>query len=492
MRYRTTMAAFAATVATLVPAGTASAIDAATCSSLPPSLTASVNRANIQDCLDQHGYAYLQSAAVYPVDGGIVMGDGDDLIGVTSAAATIRYADNTTDPSALLRFDGDGAHVSWVNVDADHNLPSTSDIVRFSNLSSQPIDNVLENGAVTGGSVPGRTLGNDTVHGTGPTAVSFRCTSCNGNVVRYMDMYDNYRVVGFHGPQLSNGNKVASSTIHDNQCDSVSFAGYGVLYDNDIYENGGYCTNLHGGGIYSDGNADGGVIEANDIHDVCGHAVDLIRGMYFTVKDNVISDPGQIADDSTHSFCGSATGLSLYNVRNSTVTGNDIRNIDAPWNMRDHDPAVSKVFADKGATAYSDLPNGEHTLMAVAIVWNGDQTWTTRSNDVTNNVFVARCSATNCLGLPIFVGRGTGVYANQSVDASSRIEFLGNRVYGSDYRSWRLGRNTWAASFTCTARTDWSATGCNDDDYRWNPPTDGTTYRNKIDANNGTYSSLPL
>lgn len=495
MRHRHALVALAAVTGSLLHTGSAAALSAQ-CTDIPASSNAETNHAAIQGCLTAEGGATLVANAVYPVFEGLVLGDGDTLTAPVASRATIRFAPTAnSDPAAyraLVQFTGDGAHVQGVNVDADSKLPTATDIVRVANLSSQPSGNVMEDGSITGGSLSGiTTVGNHDLD-PGPTALSFRCTDCSGNVVRRVEMTDNYRVVGFHGVAKTKetGNRVELSSIHHNQCDAVSFRGYGVLYDNDISENGGRCGTLHGGGVYSTQNEYGAHIEKNDVWNICGHGIDLIDSKYLTVHDNDVWQPGQISLDPSHGFCGSATAMSVRNVRLSTISANVLKNLDAPWNMRDNDPGLSVVFADKGATPYSDLPNGERTLMAFALVWDGDQTWTTRSNVIKNNTFLATCSSvTNCLGLSAFVGRGTGVYADQAVNDASRNMFWGNKVYGSERRTERLGRNWWGKGFTCDERADWALDGCNDDDYQWNPPT-GSIYRNHPDK--GTYSSLPL
>lgn len=491
MKHRRIIGALAAGAVLALGQGTARAV--VDCTSIAPSSDPAVNAANIQGCLDTGTVAHLQ-AGTFEVSQGIVVGSGDSF---TGSPSTLRVA-ATYATNYLLRYVGSNATVSGLTIDAYNRFGYTDVIVTIANVTPQPSNNVLENSTVTGGANPSLAVGNHSPTLSGPTAVSIGCTTCTGNRIRYNDLTGNYRNVVFHGSTQNALNYVEFNDIYDNQCDAADFPGFGVLKNNQIWENGGYCATGHGGGIYSDDNAVGGVVEANTVWNTCGHNLDLNRSKHFTVKNNTMYAPGVRA--GTGSFCGKASSFALTDISYSSVTGNTAKTEDAPQNMRTGSPATA--FQDTSAAAFSDLPNQDRTVIAFQLKHEpgrGD-TWGAYANYVTNNQFISTCvSASDCLGLSAFVSRGTGMLPDGTSSSATWNKFEGNRIFGSEYRTVRGGRNWWAGnnansanaghpdlSITyCDERTDWSADGCNDDDYRHNPPV-GSTYRNDLQSPAGT------
>ncbi|HEX8001936.1 MAG TPA: right-handed parallel beta-helix repeat-containing protein [Mycobacteriales bacterium] len=456
-----------------VPVGAADALPP-DCDNIAPSTSATTNYANIQGCLDSVHRAGLLSSSDYLVSQGIAVNSDELLYGRT--ASTLRLAASPP-TSYLVYINGDHSHVTGLKLDAAGRLDPGNVIVLFSGASTTSY-NTVDYNEIVGGGIPTSTPFGNPNDVRGAATLSFSCSQCTGNVVAHNDIHHNYRGIVFHGTNKLYNNEVRDNEIHHMQCASVEFVGYGTLRRNHVYENGGYCRLGRGGGIYSEDNSYGGVIDDNTIDRMCGHGIDMIQSMNLTITYNTVTNPGTLSADPTNSTCGTAAAISLVDVRTSTVEYNTASNTN-PYNMRKYDMARKAGFQDTGATAFRDLPLKENTLIAFQLVWTHNTTWTSRSNHIYNNRFTANCSWSSCLGVPMFVGRGTGLYSTQSSDSASWNKFAGNRIYGSETDTTRGGRNWWAGNDVCDSSGDWAYDHCNDDDYNHNPPN-GTTFRSDL------------
>lgn len=437
---------------------------------LAPGATAHDNYVAIQACLDSATGAVADlGSGTYPIDHYLAVGTSDHLVGV---GATLSFPATPANGQQMIHFTGSSALVDDLVLDANHVLTAGAVMVVFDSTAGN--GNTLSNNWIEHGSssyLDSQPPGTHDPSLNGAFAVSIDCTTCSGNTISDNYIVENYLGIVFKGASSAARNVADGNTIADNQCDPASFSGFGVLSNNTIHDNGARCAPAPGGGVYTDGSGGhdhGGEITGNTIYDTCGHGLDLLNNHDFTISNNVIYDPGTSTHDPTHTYCNGGDGMFLANISNSTISGNDVSN-DVPTNMRSAYPAAAGSGTyDTGQAKWSDLPNGGNTLMAFTLVWTRSASFTSTYNMITNNQFYAYCSQTNCLGLSAFVGRGTGYAAdNTTTNSTTWNQFRGTQVYGSEYRTRRLGKNWWAASYSCPTRASWSATGCNDDDYNY-------------------------
>jgi hypothetical protein len=455
------------------------------------STNANTNRVAIQACLDSASGAVAQlGSASYPIDRYLSLGDSDQLVG---SGATLILPAAPVSGQSMVRFAGSYATVAGLVIDANHKLNENGIMVVFESTAGD--GNLLSGNWIEHGSDltldqqpigprPDRSL-------NGAYGVSIECTTCTGNLVQDNYIVEDYIGITFKGASSAARNVADGNTIADNQCDPASFAGFGVLQNNVIHDNGARCKDAAGGGVYANGWVDGvaydhgGEIVGNDISNTCGHGLDLLNNHDFLISNNTISHPGTSLDDPNHVFCKGGDGIFMANMRNSTVSGNHVHN-DASGNsknMRVYGTAGG--MQDTGQANWSDLPNGGYTLMAFTLVWTHDASHPTSHNTITNNDLHAYCDISNCVGVAAFIGRGTG-YAGDNVTSGGSTWNLitGTRVAGSEYRTRRLGRNWWALNNpSCPNAAAWSANGCNDDDWH---------YATGASRNDGAYSATDL
>jgi hypothetical protein len=204
----------------------------------------------------------------YPVNGGIIVPAGAQLIGDATTNPTIRLVANPGGTTRLVRFTGSSASVTKIRLDAGNLLAlgCCSAVVMFDGNGTG--GNLLEDVTVTGAPEV--------------TGVYVLCTACNGNRMNRVDIHGNFYGVIF-GPfnDAAHVNSLLSSQVHDNRCDGVTFmgtdpaagrpGGYGVIDGSSLYRNGRDCENgIPGAAVYSAGNRAGARIINSRLYENCG------------------------------------------------------------------------------------------------------------------------------------------------------------------------------------------------------------------------------
>ena len=411
------------------------AVTWANCNSLAPVSGPAANRANIQTCLSR-GRATL-SGGTFRVDGPIIIGSNQTLIGAPGRYPVIRLAPGNTS-NVLIRFDGSNSRVSGLNLDcsAEFGNYANASVVTF--LTGG--DNQLDNSRIFNNQMPPA--------GKQVTGV-YVMGGHGGNLIVSNEIYNNFHGVIFAAPlTLNTASTLALNQIHNNKCDGVSLAGYGEVVANAIHTTGWDCENsIPGGGIYAESNDRGALIASNEIYDTCGHGIDLYRIANFVITRNYVHDPGW-TDGSANSLCyeWGATPATLLNARESIITHNTFANEGRPRNRVTVD--WNGVFSALGAEPFSDLPS--ERVIAFVLAWNRDPEWTTTHNVIDGNTLRAP--------LGMFASRGTGFDAVRYWDASTTNYYTNNHTESSV----RCGGN-WYAANTASCGTQ---SPCNLDDSK--------------------------
>lgn len=157
-----------------VPTPAHAAVD---CAALVPAADAAANRVAIQSCLDGPERRAALTPGTYPVDGGIVVRSGAQLVG-DATYPTIRLVANPSGAVRLVRFVGSGAQVGFLRLDANNLLPGgcCTAVVMFEGTGSN--DNLLDDAFVTG--APEN------------TGVYLLCGSCRGNQMLRVNIHGNF------------------------------------------------------------------------------------------------------------------------------------------------------------------------------------------------------------------------------------------------------------------------------------------------------------
>jgi len=429
----------------------------AECRSLAATGDPALDGAAIRSCLADVGEAVL-APGEYWIDRPIDM----------PASALLRGADPASRP-VLRLLPGHGANymlafaqsspadrparVADVNLDAHGGIdnPANQAIVLFS------ADNAIVERADVfseAGSQPaGRQL---------PASIYFICDTCRGGEARQVRMFGNFYGVIFRGQNADAANRVAESEIFANQCDPITFSGYGVAEGNWIHDNGWDCANgpIPGGGIYTLTNPAGGVIRGNTIERTCGHGLDLDRAANLVIEDNNVSQPG-FQFGGAAPWCGWASGALLHGLRDSVIRRNQF-SADGARNRVG--PGGYDIYAAFGQPMFSDLPAGGDSVVGVIFSEPRDGgEWSSERNVVEDNAVQAACGPDEgCVGVGLFASRGTG-YAGVDWSAATTNYFTGNRTFGSNVGSVRCGGNWFAGNSDCPAG---APSPCNDDDYQ--------------------------
>lgn len=412
------------------------AIAWADCNKLAPSSSPAANRANIQACVAQ-GRATLNSG-LFRVDGPVLLGNNQTLIGAPGTQPTIRLTQPNTS-NVLIRFDGSHSRVSGLNLDGGNAFGNYANSAIVTFLTGG--DNQLDNSRVF----------NEQMPPAGHKATGVYVMGGNGgNLIVNNEIYRNFHGVIFAAPFTANtASALALNDIHDNKCDGVTLAGYGEVVANAIHDLGWECENgIPGGGIYAESNDHGALIAGNEIFNTCGHGLDLYRIAYFTITRNYVHHPGW-PDGSEHSLCyeWGAVAAGLLNARENTITHNTFANEGRPRNRVTVD--WNGLLSAQGAAPFSDLPNGVR-VVAFMLSWNRDPAWTTTHNVIDGNTMHAP--------LGMFASRGTGFDAARFWDASTTNYYTNNHTQDSV----RCGGN-WYAANTQSCGTQ---SPCNLDDSR--------------------------
>ena len=434
------------------------------CASLAPVSNAATDWSNINTCLTTVTTTQLTSGT-YLVNQQINVPSGKHLAGDTNYP-TIQLTTLAKTSYNLVDLEGN-AWVGFVNVNASNLLSNgpCSAAVGMNGSNNLFDDSGAFNGGVSG--VAGSGIGVYVDCGGG---------SVSGNSLLRDGAYNNasYGVLfGGATPASSNPNTITDGSEYNNGCSGVGFIGYGVVNGAAVYGNGADCYNEPpGGGIYSGGNYNGGLIENSTIYDSCGHDIDLFSDTQFVINNNSIYNPGYgtPGGGENATVCAGA-GIAMVNVANSTVENNNVRNGNPTGGLLNSSPVDGvRMYEDTGinAPSYTDVPFSGRVIIAFVLGfsydgWNYGSTPTTTDNTITNNTFIANCSAP-CVGIGYFTTRGTGFGPGNTWSASTTNYFTGNTPYGSNIGSIRGGADWFAANSTCTTAT--TANGCNFDDYQ--------------------------
>lgn len=408
----------------------------ADCNKLAPSPSPAANRANMHACLAQ-GRATLNSG-LFRVDGPILLGNNQTLIGAPGTQPTIRLTQPNTS-NVLIRFDGSHSRVSGLDLDGGNAFGNYANSAVVTFLTGG--DNQLDNSRIFNNQLPPA--------GKQVTGV-YIMGGHGGNLIVNNEIYNNFHGVIFAAPfTLNTASTLALNQIHNNKCDGVSLAGYGEVVANAIHTTGWDCENgIPGGGIYAESNDRGALIASNEIYDTCGHGIDLYRIANFVITRNYVHDPGW-TDGSANSLCyeWGATPATLLNARESIITHNTFANEGRPRNRVTVDH--NGVFSALGAAPFSDLP-GDARVTAFVLAWNRDPEWTTTHNVIDGNTLHAP--------LGMFVSRGTGFDAARGWSAETTNYYTNNHTQDSV----RCGGN-WYAANTASCGTQ---SPCNLDDSK--------------------------
>jgi hypothetical protein len=430
----------------------------ADCAALQPSVDPATNLRSINDCLAGGNHRAVLAPGTYPVNGGIIVPAGAQLIGDAATNPTIRLVANPGGATRLVRFTGSSASVTKVRLDAGNLLAlgCCSAVVMFEGSGTG--GNLIEDATVTGAPEV--------------TGVYVLCTACNGNRMNRVDIHGNFYGVIF-GPfnDAAHVNSLLSSQVHDNRCDGVTFmgtdpaagrpGGYGVIDGSSLYRNGRDCENgIPGAAVYSAGNRAGGRIINSRLYENCGNNLDLVDIERFRIEGNDIYTPGYPVPGAVY-YCTATASAALVNMRESTIVRNTVRNNNTrTMASRSGDP--NRFFQADGATRYSDLPGGGNGLVAFLLA--SFRTGTpSMHNTVDANRFIGTC-ASPCVGTGYFATRDTGFDAAGGWSAATTNYYTNNNPFGSNVGSRRGGGNWYAANTTCTAQS--SPPPCNIDDYQ--------------------------
>lgn len=445
--------------------------------------TAADNRARIQACLDAPwGYALLR-AETYAIDQGLVVDAGDVLAGpAADKRATLQPPEASTHFALVSN-----AIVNVVNTTAGpaggtlRNVKIDMRDARPATIGSRVYavrvafdDNLVEDVEITSTPMPWRET----------PAVSLYFGTGHRNKAQRLHIHD-----AAFGVAFVNGNTetmspwVDASIIEDNRGDAVTFAGYGKLTNSIVRQNGfddgdsGSGTRLPpGGALYaSHVNQYGGWIAGNQITDACGADLELNMTRNFTVRGNVLANPGWPGKNGTSSTI--RAGEQSYNVPDgfcrSTMTALLIALSDSEFRsntfLNDNRAANNSASTSNGGsedwfgTNKTDLPVPNGTSIAVAFVLG--RTHTASNNIVhyaVNNTFVGNyMSSTNAgtAGLGWFAGRDTGFAAGGTWDANTTANVFNDNSHcapnngpcSAAPHSVRCGDNRYATGIsTCT------------------------------------------
>jgi hypothetical protein len=437
------------------------------CAAIHASTDPAANRQAINGCLAGAGRRAVLTPGSYPVDGGITVPGGATLLGDTTYP-TIQLVANPGGATRLVTFTDSGGRVGFLRLDAGHRLAlgCCSAVVLFSGAGTG--DNLLDDAFVTGAFET--------------TGVYVLCSSCQGNQMLRVDIYNNFYGIIF-GPfnDATHANTLVSSKVHDNRCDGVTLmgtdptagrpGGYGVIDRSWLYRNGRDCENgIPGAAVYSIGNRAGARIVNSKLYENCGNNLDLVEAEHFQVEGNEIYTPGYPVPGAVY-FCTATASAALVNVREFTIRANSVRNSNTRTTAGTGGDS-NRFFNADDAPRYSDLTGGANGLVAFLLA-----SWRTGTpsmhNTVDGNRFVGSC-ASPCVGTGYFATRDTGFDSAGGWSAATTNYYRNNNPFGSNVGSRRGGANWYAADTVCTAQS--SPQPCNQDDYQH--PTSANWARN--------------
>lgn len=416
---------------------------AAVCASLAPDPSPSVNRTNIQSCLDTFPNEALLQTGTFTIDTTITVPANANLAATLSTNVSILQMTGAANSVAqMVRIDGDGAKMSFVRLNG--------------------------NGVIGGSGITAVLLvrsGNGSyvhdIHAYGApssTGLYFSCTSCTNNTVLRAQVFDNKYGVIFKSTLSTANQLVQDSNVYHNKCDGITFAGYGEVQGGQSYRNGWSCAaGLNAAGIYSIHNEQGAKVTGTSVFENCGVNIDVLEGGNFHFDGISADKPGYPVPGATVG-CFAQSSMQLTGIHDSQVLNSFVKN-NLATNRVDNGTDPGHLFQATGAAAFSDLANGGNTIIAFSNGRNPQSTYASYGNEFDNNDFIAYYTGGGAYGY--FASRGTGW---DGAGAWKPSFYKGNSPIGGTGGSRRGGGNWYAASSTCTSST--SPYPCNTDDYQ--------------------------
>ncbi|MFH1807713.1 MAG: hypothetical protein ABIJ09_03135 [Pseudomonadota bacterium] len=407
------------------------------CLSLSPAPSAQTNNSTIAACLAA-GQAILQPGD-YALGAGIVVPPGARLLGTAGDRPRIYLEQGAT--TNFLVSPGGNTEVGHLRLDGLQRVVRTNGAI----VSVSSNNNSLHDLEIYNSNGPHPV--------EGVTGVYFICEHCTGNEVLRVKIHSLSFGAIFRstlGP--ADRNAIRESEITNIACDSVSMGGFGTVENTHIHHNGYNCNNggIPGGGIYVAGNLQGGEILGNTIHDQCGMNIDVDGSANLLVRGNLAYDPGY--PFASNYRCVGAPSVTLLDTSASTVEDNVFKNERASNRIGNNVYGdVNVLFGAPGSAAYSDLPAGADTAIALVLARRHNAARSTSGNTLDNNQLVANCSG-NCTGLGWFASRSTGLSIMGDWSAATTNYFTRNTPFGSNIGSRRCGANWYAGNSTCTAQ----------------------------------------
>ena len=419
----------------------------------------------IQWCLAKYGHAYLGSGS-FTLNHMLVL-NSDTLISANWDWPEVKAIDNPDSVNSFIGMNGN-SRVAFLSLNAnkyfmDH--PNASIIEMLDD------NNQVDNCFIMGASTPLLKTDNGELVGV--------YIMCGDNNMVWNNKISNcdHGVIANSSITTAVNNVIKGNALFYNRRDGVSLPGYGQVIGNRIYLNGWDCRNGGGGtnppipgaGIYVENNLNGALIQYDTIYDNNGHNIDIANVNNFSILNNLVYNPGNPSFPATDYVVapdfGAAFSVSLFNISNSIIENNQIRNEARPSN------AVSVGFwgGDKNhvmgeslSDTMTDLPFRGNSIIAFCLgeLRPGSKVSNqplnqTANNTIRNNVFIASPN-----GIGYFSTRNTGFAVDLSWSAQTTNYFTLNNPNGSNVGSVRAGGNWYAAN----------GVDANTDDYQHQPP----------------------
>lgn len=370
------------------------------CNSIRPSSRA-LNLSNIQSCLDQ-GKATL-NGKVFEIESSLSLPDDAVLSGNQAQIKLMK-------PSFSLLEVGSNARMYFVNLNGNNNIEGKSSAIVHFNGNHSIIDR-------------------SSIYNSYSTGVYFIGPQSTGNQVLNSQIRNNYYGAIFrHAYAPNNTNKLKLSKIHNNTCDGITLAGFGIVSENKIYRNGRGCENgLAGAGIYALRNKKGALILSNTIYDNRGHNIDLSGVQHFIIEGNHSYNPG--FDFNVPYKPNGATALALFSGNYNKIRYNSLLNKGRASNIVAKTRTIKSMSYPHGGIPFQDLPHGKLQTIAMFLGNRADSQST--GNEIIGNAIRSYCKP-GCVGLGLFVTRGT-----------KGNTFIDNTTFGSQFGSRRCGDNNY-------------------------------------------------
>jgi hypothetical protein len=420
------------------------------------------NYQRIQWCLAKYGHAYLGSGS-FTLNHMLVL-TNDTLISANGDWPVVEAISNPDGRNSFIAMNGN-SRVAFLSLNANKffmDQPNASIVEMLDDL------NQVDNCFVMGASTPllktdnGELVGVYILCGDNNMVWNNKISNCDHGVIA-----NSYIATAVN-------NVIKGNALFYNRRDGVSLPGYGQVIGNRIYLNGWDCRNGGGGtnppipgaGIYVENNLNGALIQYDTIYDNNGHNIDIVNVNNFSILNNYVYNPGNPSFPATDYMIapdfGAAFSVSLFNISNSTIEGNDIRNEGRPSNAVGMGGVwggdKNHVMSEDSAGVMSDLPFGDSSIIAFCLGElrpRAPFSNQTGNNVIRNNIFIASPN-----GIGYFSTRNTGFAADLSWSSQTTNYFTLNNPFGSNIGSVRAGGNWYAAN----------GVDPNTDDYQHQPP----------------------